>query len=91
MDWVRSLERNILKNRPVVRATIFQRDNWMCGICCLAIDREVAWPDSESASLDHIIPISLGGENTPENTQAAHLGCNVRKGNRPSEKTPSEI
>lgn len=35
-----------------------------------------------SASLDHVVPLSLGGAHTPENTQASHLICNGRKGNR---------
>jgi 5-methylcytosine-specific restriction endonuclease McrA len=35
-------------------------------------------------SLDHIVPVSLGGTHTWANVQLAHLRCNVSKGNRPA-------
>lgn len=34
-----------------------------------------------SATIDHIIPMSLGGGHTYLNTQAAHMICNSRKSN----------
>jgi 5-methylcytosine-specific restriction endonuclease McrA len=34
-----------------------------------------------STSIDHVLPIALGGQDTPENVHLAHLGCNVAKGN----------
>jgi 5-methylcytosine-specific restriction endonuclease McrA len=59
---------------------IFKRDNWTCGICNEPIDKTLKWPDLGSVSIDHIIPLSKGGNHTKVNTQAAHLGCNIRKG-----------
>lgn len=44
-----------------------------CGICLAIIA-----PGEES--VDHIIPLSRGGEHSYRNTQAAHLLCNLRKG-----------
>jgi 5-methylcytosine-specific restriction endonuclease McrA len=35
------------------------------------------------ASVDHIVPLSLGGPHTLDNAQLAHLRCNAIKGNRP--------
>lgn len=61
---------------------IFERDDWMCGLCREAIDPSLKWPEPLSASLDHVLPIAAGGEHTRANTQAAHLICNVRKGAR---------
>lgn len=63
-------------------AEVFERDGWVCGICDEAIERELSHPDPRSCSLDHIIPLSLGGEHSQANTRAAHLDCNVRRGNR---------
>ena len=40
------------------------------------------WPDPEAASVDHIVPLSLGGDDTKANIQLAHFGCNCRKRNR---------
>ena len=61
---------------------IFERDAWICGICDLPVDREASWPDPNMPSLDHIQPLSLGGDHSRANTRCAHLGCNVRRGNR---------
>lgn len=51
---------------------IVQRDCGLCGICGLpAIDQ---FPE-----IDHIIPLSRGGEHSYANTQLAHRACNRRK------------
>lgn len=74
-----------IKQTPVVpylRADIFERDGWMCQLCHEAIDRTAVSPDWLSASIDHIVPIALGGGDTPENVQASHRICNIRKGAR---------
>ena len=65
----------------VVAVDVFDRDGWLCGICGGEVDSGLEWPDSGSASLDHIIPLSKGGTHTYANTQLAHLFCNVSKGN----------
>lgn len=64
----------------VSRATLMDRDSWMCGICGGLIDHEAKAPEPLSPSIDHIVPLARGGQHSYANTQAAHLGCNVRKG-----------
>lgn len=61
---------------------VFERDGWVCGICDQEVDRELAYPDPASVSLDHVVPLSLGGEHSRANTRPAHLRCNVLRGNR---------
>ena len=61
---------------------IFDRDSWVCGICETAVDPALAWPDPMSFSLDHIVPLSLGGAHIRTNVRCTHLVCNVRKGAR---------
>ena len=63
-------------------ADVYERDEWVCGLCSAPVDRNLTWPDPLSPSLDHILPLSLGGHHTMANVQLAHLSCNVRKGNR---------
>lgn len=63
-------------------ADIYERDEWVCGICSTPVDRTRAYPDPMSPSLDHVLPLSRGGHHTLENVTLAHLSCNVRKGNR---------
>jgi 5-methylcytosine-specific restriction endonuclease McrA len=64
------------------RQEIFDRDGWICQLCNDPIDPALRWPDQMSASLDHIIPVILGGKHSRANAQASHLDCNVRKGGR---------
>lgn len=64
------------------RLEIFERDGWVCALCDLPVDKEARFPDPASASLDHVVPISLGGQHSRANAQCSHLGCNVRKGAR---------
>jgi 5-methylcytosine-specific restriction endonuclease McrA len=61
---------------------VFARDQWMCGICGMLIERMLRGPNPHAPSLDHIVPLILGGRHEYANVQAAHLGCNVRKGPR---------
>lgn len=58
---------------------IFERDNWICGICKEPIDREVKYPHPKSKSLDHILPLSKGGHHLRKNCQGSHFGCNSKK------------
>jgi hypothetical protein len=68
------------KFQNVKAITIFRRDGWICGICGEAVDQNLRWPDPMSASLDHIVPLSLGGHHVALNLQCSHLACNVAKG-----------
>lgn len=69
-----------VKREPYTREEIFERDGWVCGICDEPIDAALVSPDPKSASVDHIVPISRGGDDTPANVQAAHMKCNYVKG-----------
>lgn len=72
---------------------VYDRDNGICYLCGKPCD----WNDYEVRdgviiynnnypSRDHIIPKSLGGENTWENIRLAHRGCNARKSISPCSK-----
>lgn len=55
-----------------------KQTNLVCGICLHPIF------DLETATIDHILPISLGGSNYRDNVQLAHPKCNRKKGNDPN-------
>lgn len=61
---------------------VYERDEWICGLCDKPVDRDSKWPAPLSPSLDHVTPLSLGGHHVYENVQLAHLRCNVSKGAR---------
>lgn len=53
---------------------------WSCGICANPVEPLRRYPDPMSVSVDHIVPVSLGGSNRRDNVRAAHLICNIRRG-----------
>ena len=61
------------------RTRIYMRDKFRCQYCG---DRKTL----RDLTLDHILPRSRGGDNSPFNVVTACVTCNQRKGNR----TPSE-
>ena len=58
------------------RVKIYERDNYHCYICDKQLTRF-------TATLDHITPVSEGGDNSAENLKTACLQCNSRKTARP--------
>lgn len=67
---------------PISNRSVFERDDWRCGICGEDVDRSVKAPHPLSPSLDHVVPMSLGGGHTLDNVQCAHFRCNTLKGAR---------
>lgn len=65
---------------PVHKALVFERDRWRCGLCRTKVDPELRYPHPMSASLDHILPMALGGGHTYANVHLTHLRCNLDKG-----------
>lgn len=59
--------------------TIYTRDRWHCGLCGEPVDPALSYPHPRSVSLDHVLPMSRGGDHTPANVQCAHLDCNMVK------------
>ena len=68
--------------RPVVKLTrreVFARDNYTCQYCCRRFN-------SRELNIDHVMPISRGGETSWKNVVLSCMPCNHRKRNR----TPTE-
>jgi 5-methylcytosine-specific restriction endonuclease McrA len=63
---------------------VFARDGWVCQVCDAAVDPVRRYPDPLSASLDHVLPLSRGGDHSRDNSRLAHLICNVKRGNAQS-------
>jgi len=60
---------------------IAERDGYRCGLCRRKVDMTLRRPNLRSASIDHIVPLSKGGDDTRANVQLAHLDCNIKKSN----------
>ena len=63
-------------NTPENRLKIFERDGYKCHYCAKQLTRF-------SATLDHIQPVSKGGDNSYDNLVTACLHCNAERGNKP--------
>ena len=61
-----------------------RRDKWTCQLCKLPVKpfADCGKRDPLSPSVDHIVPVTLGGPHIYANVQLAHLECNRAKGNR---------
>ena len=65
--WYRASE------RPKLRRRLWNRFARRCNLCGRALRlRDV--------TIDHIVPVAVGGTNHVANLQPAHLSCNMRKG-----------
>lgn len=76
------------RRRPGLRSSlyadreIFERDGWICQLCMQPVDPKVPRRHRDGASIDHTIPLSLGGADEPSNVVTAHLRCNREKRDR---------
>lgn len=75
----RARERNAPVVELVVPLKVYERDGWKCHLCKKAINKRRKHPDPLSASVDHLNPLSLGGDHSYANVAAAHLVCNLRR------------
>lgn len=68
--------------RPYRRmAERLRREGRVCHICGLPIDPELRSPHPLSFTVDHIVPLALGGaRDDPNNAAPAHRICNMKRG-----------
>ena len=62
-----------------------QRDGNRCSICSIVVDLTLtSGPrgNRRGPSIDHVIPVSQGGEDTLTNLRLTHWACNNKRGNR---------
>lgn len=81
----RKMERARLREVQVERVDpikVFDRDGWRCQICGTKTQKAKRGKVHPRApELDHIVPLSVGGEHSYRNTQCACRECNSKKGN----------
>jgi len=61
------------------RVAIFERDGWRCHICDRKVRRKAHWSHPLSPTIDHLVPLSKGGSDSPENVACAHRECNTKR------------
>ena len=71
----------LVTDQGVELVAAYRRLGGRCGLCGEPVDLAIKRGPTQ-ATLDHIVPQSLGGGCERSNLQLAHRGCNSRKGNR---------
>lgn len=74
----RARERGAFVER-VYRKVVFERDGWRCRLCGKPVEKAAEVPDANAPTLDHIIPLAVGGAHSYANVQLAHFLCNSYK------------
>jgi 5-methylcytosine-specific restriction endonuclease McrA len=69
--------------KPFDPIMVLERDGWKCKMCGIDTPKEKRGSyDLNAPEVDHIHPISKGGEHSMENTQCLCRRCNASKGNK---------
>lgn len=77
----RALERTSSHGR-VRRDLVFARDGFKCALCGGPLDMDAAAPEPMAPTIDHVVPLSRGGQHSMSNVQSAHFLCNSIKSDR---------
>lgn len=61
-------------------AEIAARDRNMCQLCGKRVAMTQSVPHPKAPTIDHVLPLSQGGDDVKANVQLAHFACNSSKG-----------
>lgn len=64
----------------VSRKKVFEADGYRCHICGRKTNPTKVAPHPTAPTIDHVIPLALGGTHEPLNTRTACFRCNSSKG-----------
>ena len=62
---------------------VMERGKWVCHLCGDNIPKDAKYPNPKFGTVDHVLPLSMGGQHSYANCKPAHLTCNCRKGAKP--------
>lgn len=80
----KAIQRGANGGEAVNPIKVFERDGWRCQMCRKKTPKRLRGTHEDRApELDHIQPVSKGGEHTYRNTQCLCRSCNAAKSDRP--------
>lgn len=81
--WIKASSAEVIK---VVVASVFERDEWKCRACGCDTPKTLRGSyDWRAPELDHIRPLSKGGDHSYSNVQLLCRACNIKKSDAPWE------
>jgi len=80
MRYSKNRKRIMHGGDKIDRMAVFDYFNWKCHLCDIDIDKFLRTPHPLAATLDHKVPLAIGGTHTWHNVAPAHLRCNEIKG-----------
>jgi hypothetical protein len=66
----------------VDRTAVFLADGYRCHLCGKMTDKSKGSKHPLAPTIDHVIPLSVGGKHERSNCRTAHFSCNSAKRNR---------
>lgn len=66
----------------VSRKQVFERDGYRCYLCGKMTRPDKQTPHPKAPTIDHVIPLAVGGTHEPLNCRTACFRCNCRKSHR---------
>ena len=72
------------KRESYSRLQIAERDKWRCHLCGGRVPSRKFTGLPDDPTIDHLVPLADGGDDTSANVALAHLSCNLAKGTKPS-------
>lgn len=67
-------------SEPYTLKQVAERDRFKCGLCGRKVPMNLTVPHPKAPTIDHSLPIAVGGDDTKANVQLAHFMCNSIKG-----------
>lgn len=58
---------------------IAERDGWRCHLCNRKVPDRPFRSRPLDATIDHLVPVSAGGDHTRANVALAHFACNWKR------------
>jgi HNH endonuclease len=71
-----------ITTEPYTLAYVAKRDRYRCGFCGKRVAMTQVVPHPKAPTIDHIVPLAHGGDDTRANVQLAHFICNSIAGDR---------
>ena len=77
-----ALKRGAAVVESVSLRQVASRDRFLCGLCGRRVKMTAGVPHPLAPTVDHVVPLSVGGDHSMANVQLAHFRCNYTKSDR---------